>query len=123
VSTLATGLLAALAGFPDARFPELFSGVGRDRAPKPIAYPNANEPQAWASGAVLLLVRALLGLEVDAPAKRVSVRPCRIPNATFISVRNLPVGGHRIAIEVRFTDGAARPRLTGLPADWRVDTD
>jgi len=45
------------------RLPEAFSGYPRTFGSFPIPYPTACSPQAWATGAPLLLVRSLLGLE------------------------------------------------------------
>jgi glycogen debranching enzyme len=45
------------------RLPEAFSGYDRAVGRFPIPYPTACSPQAWATGAPLLLVRAMLGLE------------------------------------------------------------
>jgi glycogen debranching enzyme len=47
------------------RLPEAFAGYSRERTKYPVEYPTACSPQAWASGAPLLLIRALLGLEAD----------------------------------------------------------
>jgi glycogen debranching enzyme len=51
------------AEFFDHRLPEAFSGSPREITRFPIEYPTACSPQAWASGAPLLLIRTLLGLE------------------------------------------------------------
>ena len=45
------------------RPPELFAGIARDELPVPVIYPASCSPQAWSSASVLLLVRAMLGLE------------------------------------------------------------
>jgi glycogen debranching enzyme len=45
------------------RLPEAFAGYRRDLTRFPVRYPTACSPQAWASGAPLLLLRAMLGLE------------------------------------------------------------
>jgi len=121
VARLAGALLGALAHDADARFPELFAGFGSDETPRPIAYPNANEPQAWASGAILLLVRALLGIDVDAAERRMTVRPAALDGLGCLVARNLAVGGQRVTLEVRWSGGRAHTRVDGLPADWRVD--
>jgi glycogen debranching enzyme len=59
---LATSMLEAARHF-DYRLPEVFVGYDRGDTGVPVAYPTACAPQAWASGAPLLLLRALLGLE------------------------------------------------------------
>ena len=45
------------------RLPEAFAGYARELTEFPVEYPTACSPQAWASGAPLLLLRAILGLE------------------------------------------------------------
>ncbi len=47
------------------RLPEAFAGFGRAETAFPAKYPTACSPQAWASGAPLMLISALLGLHVD----------------------------------------------------------
>jgi glycogen debranching enzyme len=45
------------------RLPEVFTGYSRDLTDFPVQYPTASRPQAWATGAPLLFIRTLLGLE------------------------------------------------------------
>jgi glycogen debranching enzyme len=59
---IALALLEA-AAFSNDRLPEAFSGYDRAIARFPIPYPTACSPQAWATGAPLLLTRAMLGME------------------------------------------------------------
>jgi glycogen debranching enzyme len=59
---IALGILQA-ADFFDGRLPEAFAGYSRARAGCPVEYPTACSPQAWATGAPLLLLTTLLGLE------------------------------------------------------------
>ncbi len=47
------------------RLPEVFAGYRRGRTSFPVEYPTASSPQAWATGAPLLVLRAVLGLEPD----------------------------------------------------------
>jgi glycogen debranching enzyme len=47
------------------RLPEAFGGYARSETHYPVEYPTACSPQAWATGAPLLLMRTLLGLESD----------------------------------------------------------
>src|SRR5216110_1348730 len=47
------------------QLPEVFAGMRRSETPFPIAYPTAARPQAWAAGAPVLLLQALLGLQPD----------------------------------------------------------
>jgi glycogen debranching enzyme len=61
-ATLAAGLLDA-ADFFDGRLPEAFGGYERSVTRYPVQYPTACSPQAWSTGAPLLFVRTMLGLE------------------------------------------------------------
>jgi glycogen debranching enzyme len=45
------------------RLPEVFAGYPRESTYFPVEYPTACSPQAWASGAPLLFIRTMLGLE------------------------------------------------------------
>ena len=47
------------------RLPEAFGGYPRETTRFPVEYPTACSPQAWATGAPLLLIRSLLGLDSD----------------------------------------------------------
>jgi glycogen debranching enzyme len=61
---IAFGMLEA-AEFFEYRLPEAFAGYARERTLFPVQYPTACWPQAWATGAPLLLIRLLVGLELD----------------------------------------------------------
>lgn len=47
----------------DGRLPEAFGGYEREVTQYPVQYPTACSPQAWSTGAPLLLIRTMLGLE------------------------------------------------------------
>ena len=59
---VAAGILEA-ANFFDGRLPEAFGGYPREMTRYPVQYPTACSPQAWSTGAPLLLLRTMLGLE------------------------------------------------------------
>jgi glycogen debranching enzyme len=71
-----TGLFEASGYFDLHRIPELFCGFARDPGEGPVLYPVACAPQAWAAGAVLLLLQACLGLTLNAGKRTISfIRP------------------------------------------------
>ena len=92
-----------LAGLLDAslfldlhRLPELFCGFPRRPGESPTLYPVACAPQAWASGAVFLLLEACLGLCIIAPEQKVVFsKPVLPPFLRFASIRDLKVGDAR----------------------------
>jgi glycogen debranching enzyme len=59
---VAAGILEAAEYF-DGRLPEAFGGYPRQMTKYPVQYPTACSPQAWSTGAPLLLLRTMLGLE------------------------------------------------------------
>jgi glycogen debranching enzyme len=59
---VAAGILEAAEYF-DGRLPEAFGGYPRSMTKYPVQYPTACSPQAWSTGAPLLLLSAMLGLE------------------------------------------------------------
>jgi glycogen debranching enzyme len=61
---LALGVLEAAELFHH-RLPEAFAGYSREATKYPVEYPTACSPQAWATGAPLLFLRTLLGLEPE----------------------------------------------------------
>jgi glycogen debranching enzyme len=83
------------------RLPELYCGFGRLTGQGPTLYPVACAPQAWAAGAVFLLLQACLGLTIDGPGRRVRFRHPRLP-ATLAMVRlaNLRVGDATVDIDL-----------------------
>jgi glycogen debranching enzyme len=72
--------------------PELFCGFVRRPGEGPTMYPVACAPQSWAAGSVLMLLRACLGLSVDAPRSRVRFfHPDLPPFIPEIQIHNLRV--------------------------------
>jgi glycogen debranching enzyme len=75
------------------RLPELICGFHRRADERPTLYPVACAPQAWAAGAVYLLIQACLGLEVEASPPRVTFRRAVLPEEIrTLQVSNLAVG-------------------------------
>jgi glycogen debranching enzyme len=61
-ATIAQAIIDA-AEFFDGRLPEAFGGYDRQLTRYPVQYPAVNSPHARSTGAPLLLLRAVLGLE------------------------------------------------------------
>jgi glycogen debranching enzyme len=93
-SEVAMGILEAATYF-GGRLPEAFAGYAREATRFPVEYPTACSPQAWATGAPLLMLRVLLGLE--------------------------PIGQHLI-VEPWLPDSIRELALYGIPGRWgRLD--
>jgi glycogen debranching enzyme len=72
VCRILTGLFEASQYLALHRLPELFCGFGRRHREGPTLYPVACAPQAWSAASVLLLLRACLGLEIDAVRREIT---------------------------------------------------
>ena len=106
----------AALGMRYRRLPELFCGMRRDRAPRPVHYPVSCSPQAWAAGAFFMLLQAALGLLPDAPAGVLHVREPVLPDfLREILVSGLRVGGSRVTLQ--FTRRGRRTLANLLEAD------
>jgi glycogen debranching enzyme len=116
----AAALAMALLDAADAlggRLPELFAGLSRDEFPAPVPYPASCSPQAWASATPLLLLRSLLGLEVDVPGNRISLDPQLPPGCRKLCISGLCLAGNDVTILV---DGDS-VAFHGLPHGLAVE--
>ena len=88
---VAAGILDA-AEFFAGRLPEAFGGYERSQTRYPVQYPTACSPQAWSTGAPLLLLRTMLGLE--------------------------PIGDH-LVVDPSLPVGIGHLELLDIPGRWR----
>ena len=88
-----TGLFEVSQSIELSRLPELFCGFHRRLGQGPVRYPVACSPQAWAAGAIFLLLQACLGMTIDAPRGRVRFDNPLLPDLIeLMNVRGLKVG-------------------------------
>ena len=110
-----TGLFDASLFLELRRLPELFCGFPRRPGESPTRYPNACAPQAWASAAGFLLLQSCLGLQIDAPRRRLSfVRPVLPPFLQRVEIRNITIGDARVDVTLD-----RHPEDVGLTATRR----
>ncbi len=82
----------AAAYFAHYRMPELYAGLQREPMNFPIQYLGANVPQAWAAGSVFAFLRAILGLQPDAPGDRLYLDPVLPDWLPDVIITDLKVG-------------------------------
>ena len=88
-----SGLLDLAGGVIFDRLPELICGFGRRPGKGPTLYPVACSPQAWAAGAVFMVLQACLGLEVRALESRLYLHHSALPEKVErVRIRNLRIG-------------------------------
>jgi glycogen debranching enzyme len=79
------------------RLPELICGFPRRAGKAPTLYPVACAPQAWAAGAVFLVLQACLGLSIDAKKSRVYLQYTALPESIGeVRIRNLKIGNSSV---------------------------
>jgi len=97
---LFTGLFDAALNFRDYRLPELFCGIQRRERDEPVQYPVSCSPQAWASGAVFLLLLSVLGIRPSAARRELNIVNPALPGfLENLSIRNMRVGGSRVGLD------------------------
>jgi glycogen debranching enzyme len=93
-------LFQAAVNFRDYRLPELFCGVQRREHDEPVHYPVSCSPQAWASGAMLLILTSVLGLRPSAPRKELNIVNPQLPEwLDHLHLRNVRVGKCRVGLD------------------------
>jgi glycogen debranching enzyme len=84
------------------RLPELFCGFTRRTPNQPVGYPVACSPQAWAAGAPLLMLQAILGVSARAHENMLTVNQPHLPVwLNVVELRNLRVGTSTISLVFR----------------------
>jgi glycogen debranching enzyme len=85
-----------------------------------VPYPLACAPQAWSAGAVLLLLKAALGLRIDAVQRRVTFAKPSLPEwLDTLSLADLPICDTTIDLAIMRHRG--RPSLSVLRNDAAID--
>ncbi|NJC71316.1 amylo-alpha-1,6-glucosidase [Planosporangium thailandense] len=89
------------------RLPEAICGYPRADTHIPITYPTACDPQAWASGAPLLISRALLGVEPH--DGRLTINPDYYESTGHVQITGLTAFGTRWNIDATPHSGTVYP--------------
>ncbi len=95
------------ASFSAFRLPEAFAGFERSLGRFPVPYPTACSPQAWATGAPFVFIRAMLGLE--ARDGRIVIDPAVPEEIGRIFVHGMHAFGRHWDVDATGADGEVRP--------------
>jgi glycogen debranching enzyme len=107
------------------RVPELYCGMRRANGMRPVLYPVSCSPQAWASGALFLMLQAVLGILPDGPTGVLHVRNPILPGFMHdLTISGLPVGRSRVSL--RFARHRDRTlvnllEIEGPPVQVRIE--
>lgn len=109
---VAQALLEA-AEFSDGRLPELFCGFSRDEVARPVPYPTACSPQAWATTAPISLLTNLLQYDAYVSLGGLWMDPVLPDSFGQLHITNAPTGRGPITIDAAGSTVSVR----GLPPD------
>lgn len=105
------------------RLPELWCGFPRRPGSGPTEYPLACAPQAWAAAAPYLLLRACLGLSVDASAGELRfVHPTLPPFLQEVRLSSVRIGKASVDLTIHRYPEDVAVRITRRDGDVEVLT-
>jgi glycogen debranching enzyme len=118
---IATGLFDAAVQADYLRLPELFCGFTRRTPNRPVSYPIACSPQAWAAGSPFLMLQAMLGISARAHQNLLTVNLPHLPSwLNTVEVRNLAIGSSRLSLVFRREGEITSFSLLSREGDVRV---
>ena len=118
---VATALFDAAIHADYMRLPELFCGFTRRSPNRPVSYPVACSPQAWAAGAPFLMLQGMLGISARAHQNLLTVnKPHLPPWLNTVELRNLNIGSSRISLVFRREGEITSFSLLSREGDVRV---
>jgi hypothetical protein len=117
VARIASGNLEA-ADFYHGRLPEAFGGYERTLTKYPVEFPTACSPQAWSTGAPLLYLRTMLGLEPH--RDHLVVEPALPVGIGRIELLDIPGRGGRVDASAAGWSRSAPAPATGHPRGPRL---
>jgi glycogen debranching enzyme len=103
------------------RLPELFCGFTRRTPNRPVSYPVACSPQAWAAGAPYLILQAMLGISARAHENLLTVnKPHLPPWLNTVELRGIQIGDSKISLVFRREGEITGFSLLSREGDVRV---
>ena len=118
---VATALFDAAVQADYLRLPELFCGFTRRTPNRPVSYPIACSPQAWAAGSPYLMLQAMLGISARAHQNLLTVNLPHLPTwLNTVEIRNLAVGDSRLSLVFRREEEITSFSLLSREGDVRV---
>ncbi|HTD76253.1 MAG TPA: amylo-alpha-1,6-glucosidase, partial [Chloroflexota bacterium] len=119
-----TAIMEAASQFEHFRLPEVFAGYERALASKPVKYPVACNPQAWAAGSIPFMLASILGLEPDGFRRTLRIRQPRLPAwLAWVSVRNLRLGEAEVDLRFERSEDRTLVAVTRKAGDVLVSVE
>lgn len=117
-----TGLMDTSLYVDNKRLPELFCGFERREMEGPTAYPVACSPQAWAVASVFLMIRASLGIEIDAGKSYLCFNRPTLPDfLNQLTIENLRINDQLISFKAERSAKSVSIKVLERPDDLEVN--
>ncbi|MGL5870858.1 MAG: amylo-alpha-1,6-glucosidase [Xenococcaceae cyanobacterium] len=115
------GLIDMTLQQPYQRPPELFCGYERTEGNRPVQYPVACSPQAWATGSIFQMLTMMLNLVPDASENCLRILDPKLPDfLDRLSVRNLRIGSTVLDLEFERTGETTACRVVKKRGNLKV---
>jgi glycogen debranching enzyme len=103
------------------RLPELLCGLDQRSGEGPTLYPVACAPQAWAAGAIFMMLEACLGISLDATRQQLILdEPYLPPTLSQLWIRRLEVGPASVDLYLERFDNDVRVEIIDMRGNLDV---
>jgi glycogen debranching enzyme len=118
------GIYHAATLFPLYRLPEVFAGFSKEQYPRPVRYPVACSPQAWAAGALPYLLQTVLGVVPNAlDAELRVVNPILPDFLDQVTLRGIRVGPDSVDLRYQRSGEATLVAVVGRKGNVKVEIE
>jgi glycogen debranching enzyme len=118
---VAGGILDMTAQQLYSRPPELFCGYNRLPNSKPVRYPVACTPQAWATGTIFQILQMMVNLVPDAPNNSLRIDHPVLPESICtLSLKNLRIGQTVLDLNFEQVHGVTACRVVRKQGNLRI---
>ncbi len=120
-SQVFTAIKEAATHFEHFRLPETFAGYDRGYASKPVRYPVACNPQAWAAGTIPYMLQAALGLQPAAFRRQLHIERPHLPSwLEWVAIERLRVADAEVDLRYERSDGQTLVAVSNKRGDLTV---
>ncbi|MBE9110449.1 amylo-alpha-1,6-glucosidase [Nodosilinea sp. LEGE 07298] len=118
---IAQGIFDMTVVQPYQRPPELFCGFERTPNSRPVRYPVACSPQAWATGTMFQMLQTMVNLVPDAANNCLRiVQPTLPASVSYMAINNFKVGQTLLDLEFERSQEATACRVVRKRGNLRV---
>jgi glycogen debranching enzyme len=119
-----TAIMQAATKFEHFRLPEVFAGYDQRFSSRPVKYPVACNPQAWAAGSIPYMLASVLGLQPDAFHRRLRIERPHLPDwLEWVGMRKLRVGEAEVDVEYQRSGDKTLVAVTRKHGDLLVTVE